>query len=104
MLSESEVDIFRQLRLLSAKPLLLVCNVSESGLSENPHVEKLKQHLNQTGFQGVEPLTGTAPPVTTSLLISCMDRCLGGLEAFAVLNNNWRYSVLNTRGGAFYHG
>lgn len=56
MLKEEEVKAFRELRLLSAKPLLLVCNVSESGLAGNVHVKKLEEHLKATREEGAVEL------------------------------------------------
>jgi GTP-binding protein YchF len=45
MLTEEEAPIFRQLQLLTGKPMLVACNVSESEVSGNVHTRKVEQHL-----------------------------------------------------------
>ena len=50
--SEECADIMRELFLLSSKPVIYVCNVSEdevSGTEENAEIQKVKEHANSSG-------------------------------------------------------
>ena len=50
--SEECADIMRELFLLSSKPVIYVCNISEdevSGTEENAEIQKVKEHANSSG-------------------------------------------------------
>jgi len=52
--SEATADTIRELFLLSAKPVIYVCNISEheiSGASENAEVQKVREYANRSGDQ-----------------------------------------------------
>ena len=47
MLAEEEVPIFRQLQLLTGKPLLVVCNVAETEVMGNKHTSNVLAYLQE---------------------------------------------------------
>lgn len=49
--SPGETSVIRDLQLLTAKPVLYVCNVDEAGLGGNRHTERVRDHAlaNQAG-------------------------------------------------------
>ena len=48
-LSEDERALMRELHLLTAKPVLYVANVDESGFQDNPHLEAVRAHAEREG-------------------------------------------------------
>ncbi|MFQ5936610.1 MAG: redox-regulated ATPase YchF [Acidiferrobacterales bacterium] len=52
-LAEEDAMLLRPLNLLTAKPVLYVANVSETGFAENPHVQALQQLADSEGAEVV---------------------------------------------------
>ena len=52
-LDEKERVVLRELYLLTAKPVMYIANVDESGMENNPHVDAVKEFAGQEGAEVV---------------------------------------------------
>ncbi len=47
------VEVFKDINLLTAKPILYIANVAEDGFSDNPHLDAVCRHASATGAEVV---------------------------------------------------
>lgn len=52
-LASNEIDIVKHLHLITSKPVLFIANVNESGFSNNPYLDKVKQIAAQENAEVV---------------------------------------------------
>jgi hypothetical protein len=52
-LDENERKVLRELHLLTAKPVLYVANVDESGFENNPHLDAVREYADSEGAEVV---------------------------------------------------
>jgi GTP-binding protein YchF len=52
-LGEKEAELVRGLHLITAKPVMYVANVDESGFEQNPHLDAVRAYAEQEGSQAV---------------------------------------------------
>jgi ribosome-binding ATPase len=52
-LREKEAELVRGLHLITAKPVMYVANVDESGFEQNPHLDAVRAYAAQEGSQAV---------------------------------------------------
>jgi GTP-binding protein YchF len=53
-LDENEQKIIREMRLITRKPVVYVANVSESGLTDNPHVDRVREYAAAEAAEVIE--------------------------------------------------
>jgi len=71
MLSEDEVPIFRQLQLLTGKPLLVACNVPENEVNGNAHTSKVQEFLRARALAKLSSDLGSAGSHIAALAVCC---------------------------------
>lgn len=77
-ITSNELELYEHLQLLSAKPTLYICNISENGSEDSPHVNKVKMRAKKENNEvivlscGLEAEISQLPPAERSEFLSSL--------------------------------